>query len=265
MRMRPIVLMAAAVTMLWGATAYATSLGTLELKYSSVSPTQTGYVYLNGVSHGNVYIGEYNLKINKDYATTGEGTKIMQAAEPFNYVIGTFCADILQNAPTAYSLYNVYLPADAPIGGGNIDMTDAKAWDLCRLFYQRLGAIGTANGAAAFEACVWEIVYETSGTYDVDYTYSPTDTTRGNFYVQPTSGSGWLATANSWLGALGTDQPQVALRVLVSDGYQDFALTVSGLGGGGPENPDIPEPVTMAGLMMGIGGLVTYVRKRRTA
>jgi hypothetical protein len=27
----------------------------------------------------------------------------------------------------------------------------------------------------------------------------------------------------------------------------------------------IPEPVTMAGLMMGIGGLVTYVRKRRTA
>jgi hypothetical protein len=27
----------------------------------------------------------------------------------------------------------------------------------------------------------------------------------------------------------------------------------------------IPEPVTMAGLMMGIGGLVTYIRKRRTA
>jgi len=27
----------------------------------------------------------------------------------------------------------------------------------------------------------------------------------------------------------------------------------------------VPEPVTMAGLMMGIGGLVTYVRKRRTA
>jgi len=27
----------------------------------------------------------------------------------------------------------------------------------------------------------------------------------------------------------------------------------------------VPEPVTMAGLMMGIGGLVTYIRKRRTA
>jgi hypothetical protein len=29
--------------------------------------------------------------------------------------------------------------------------------------------------------------------------------------------------------------------------------------------PPVPEPVTMAGLMLGIGGLVTYVRKRRTA
>jgi hypothetical protein len=27
----------------------------------------------------------------------------------------------------------------------------------------------------------------------------------------------------------------------------------------------VPEPVTMAGLMMGIGGLVTYIRKRRAA
>ena len=27
----------------------------------------------------------------------------------------------------------------------------------------------------------------------------------------------------------------------------------------------VPEPVTMAGLMLGIGGLVTYIRKRRTA
>jgi hypothetical protein len=30
-------------------------------------------------------------------------------------------------------------------------------------------------------------------------------------------------------------------------------------------DPTVPEPVTMAGLMMGIGGLVTYVRKRRKA
>jgi hypothetical protein len=31
-----------------------------------------------------------------------------------------------------------------------------------------------------------------------------------------------------------------------------------------PEAP-IPEPVTMAGLMLGIGGLVGYVRRRRKA
>jgi formylglycine-generating enzyme required for sulfatase activity len=32
-----------------------------------------------------------------------------------------------------------------------------------------------------------------------------------------------------------------------------------------PDAPPVPEPVTMAGLMLGIGGLVTYIRKRRTA
>ena len=30
-------------------------------------------------------------------------------------------------------------------------------------------------------------------------------------------------------------------------------------------NESGPEPVTMAGLMLGLGGLVTYIRKRRTA
>jgi hypothetical protein len=41
---------------------------------------------------------------------------------------------------------------------------------------------------------------------------------------------------------------------------QDFAFTSPGAGG-----RIIPEPVTMAGLMLGIGSVVTYVRKRRMA
>jgi hypothetical protein len=32
-----------------------------------------------------------------------------------------------------------------------------------------------------------------------------------------------------------------------------------------PEAPPIPEPLTMAGVLLGIGGLVTYVRNRRKA
>jgi hypothetical protein len=254
--------MAAAVTLLWGATAYATSLGQLQLKYSSASPARTGYVYLDGVSHGNVYTGKYNLEIDPTVAPTGEAIDIKASATTsgsvpnIRYFIGTFCADILQSAPTSYRLYDVYHPEEAPIGGGNLAMGVDKAWDLRRLFYQHLGATATADGAAAFEACVWEIVYENSGTYNVDYTSA----LKGDFYVKPTSGNGWVATANTWLGTLGTDQPDIGLRVLASSGYQDFALTVPGLGA-----DPIPEPVTMAGLMLGIGSVVTYVRKRRTA
>jgi hypothetical protein len=42
------------------------------------------------------------------------------------------------------------------------------------------------------------------------------------------------------------------LRALSNTSGQDFLVVV-------------PEPVTMAGLMLGIGSLVGYARKRRTA
>jgi len=49
----------------------------------------------------------------------------------------------------------------------------------------------------------------------------------------------------------------------------DVTIAPSGsfsrVGGTWQAQHPIPEPVTMAGLMLGIGGLVTYVRKRRTA
>lgn len=260
MRARTIVALAAAVIMLWGATAYATSLGQLELKYSSASPAQTGYIYLDGVSHGNVYVGQYNLQISPTFTPTGQGVIIKDSATKSggNYYIGTFCTDILQYAPTSYRVYDVYHPEEAPIGGGNVAMGIEQAWELRRLFDQHLGHIGTAAGAAAFEASVWEIVYETSGTYNVDFYNSGA---RGDFYVKPTSGgTGWVDTANTWLANLGTSHPDIGLRVLASEGYQDFSLTVAGLGA-----DPIPEPVTMAGLMLGIGGLVTYIRKRRKA
>jgi hypothetical protein len=277
--------LAVAVTMLCGATAYADSLslGQLELMYSSARPARTAYVYLggsnvtgnDGTNHGNVYTGQYNLQINPGFTPTGEGVAVKETADIIggNYILGTFCTDILQNAPTGgtYRRYDVYLPQNAPIGGGNVAMNDAKAWDLRRLFSNNQGFIGTADGAAAFEAAVWEIVYETSGTYNVDYHSSSSDGltgTRGNFFVDPTSGtideSGkytWVTTANTWLGALGTGTPDIGLRVLASEGYQDFSLVVTGLG----KDSSIPEPVTMAGLMLGIGGLSGYIRRRRRA
>ena len=48
----------------------------------------------------------------------------------------------------------------------------------------------------------------------------------------------------------------------------DFAVLRNNYGAYAPEpqyGSHAPEPVTMAGLMLGIGGLATYVRKRRTA
>lgn len=45
---------------------------------------------------------------------------------------------------------------------------------------------------------------------------------------------------------------------LVNSQTQDFMLIVPGA------TDTVPEPLTMAGLGMGICGLVTYIRKRRS-
>jgi hypothetical protein len=57
--------------------------------------------------------------------------------------------------------------------------------------------------------------------------------------------------------------PNLNVVALVNEDFQDYALTVADFGS--RESP-IPEPVTMAGLMLGICGLARYVRRnRRTA
>ncbi len=243
-------LAAVGLTLLPAATAQATSLGTVRLAYDSVSPRQASNVTLDGSTTNGLLTGRYNLQLDPTYAPTGEGVDVYAEADA-NGRIGTFCADVRQWAPTSYKVYDVYLPEDAPIGGANSPMDEAKAWDLRRLFNQRTGETGTNDGAAAFQAAVWEIIYEESGTYDV---------TSGDLSMTIYSGwgSGWLATANDWLDALGTDQPDVGLRVLANADKQDFAMWVPDLPGG-----VIPEPLTAVALLLGGAALTAYSRRRR--
>ena len=140
-------------------------------------------------------------------------------------------------------------------------MTLTQKTNLLKLFglHNSDVTLSTTN-AAAFGAAVWEIVWETSGTLNPS---GALDVTAGYLSVSVNSGAQTLA--NTWLGQLASYNPSSypEIQGLLDNTPQDQLVLIIG-GTGGPENP-IPEPVTMAGLMMGIGGLVTYVRKRRTA
>ncbi len=255
---RCVALLAVAVGLLAG-TARANSVGRVKLKYLNVSPTQAAYLYVNDVQEGPYYTGAYNLQIDPvDYE--GDDAALLVGGSVPDNVIATYCADIRQDAPLAWDDYYIYHPADAPIGGGNTPMGVAKAADLRRLFDLHLGDVGGSDDeAAAFQACVWEIINETTDTYDVDYLSDD----KGSFYVKEYWGaaSDWRLTANAWLDdvALMTEDPDIGVRVLANPDTQDFAVTIPGLGAG---VPIIPEPLTMLGVFVGVCALAGHVRQR---
>ena len=281
MRVLGFILASGAVCLLLAGSALATSTGWVTMRFTGVSPgdgvstnmggTTAGVynhrIYLYPTRWGDLLDGpdpdtlpdqEASQLIGSlTYAGGGKDAKGAYTTGAYANV-QTFCADFRQYVYTGEDVRrDIFRPADAPIGNGNTPMGDDKAADLRRLWDQYSGyGIGnaplgtyTANEkSAAFQTCVWEIIYETAA-YNV---------TANTFRV--TSGETWTGLANTWLGNLETVDPDIGLRILVSETRQDFAIIVPGVGA-----DPIPEPVTMAGLALGIGGLVSYARKRRMA
>jgi hypothetical protein len=167
---------------------------------------------------------------------------------------GGYCIDINQTINWNYQGTWQIEPLDgAPIGpGGDAGgaMGAAKAELLKRLW----GNYFESGPYAEFQVAVWELLNETTGTYDV---------TDGAFYASR-SYEVDRTTINAWLDEITADAydgPVAELMyAMTSANTQDFAVLIE-MGGGG----HVPEPVTLAGLMLGVGGLVGYIRKRRIA
>jgi hypothetical protein len=236
----------------------------VTLDWYSCSPTEAVNAYVNNSYVGSWYCGQYDLQVEHSPGSFGGlgVTLVGQAQQNLPpYTMGSYCIDVHQDAPTSYGVYTIYPLAYAPIASNltGIAMGSTKANDLERLF-SLLPSNLTNQTAGAFQAAVWEIVNETSTNLDGSYHY---DVTSGSFMMTEYNignGTGWLGQANTWLNELhapGT-VPVADVVALVNPDTQDYALTVLGAG----SSRLIPEPITMAGLMMGIGGLVGYVRRR---
>lgn len=234
----------------------------LQLRYTSANPTQTGYAVLDGVLNTLVYIGKYNLEVQTGGGYTGPiSTSIVN--QSLNGAIGAFCIDVRQYSSYNFAQYSATTDlANAPVTSGSV-MGSAKANDLRKLFAAHWTSHMTANQAAAFQSDIWEIINDTSGTYSLS---------SGNFRVTESSGSGWVTLGNSWLAELPTlSAMQNDLVALTSATSQDYALTVPGAaadggnGGGGDGSNGfgtVPEPATIIGVLMGVGGLARYIRRR---
>lgn len=280
MRILGSVLAVAALCLLLAGNASATSTGWITMSFVSASPGET-VSYVAPTKSGTTTAGVYNQSVNLsplkygDYNIGREASKFIEGLG--DGVMGfasaqTFCADINQYASYSPFKYEIYTPESAPVvTGSNMAMGSTKAADLRKLWgaYNTYGlgvddwGVGEEEStpdtaekkqqAAAFQLAVWEIINEAQGTLG-GYAVA-TGTMRAS------GSASTIDLANAWLGTLGAmEDPDIGLRVLVNGTYQDFAIVVTGAG-----RDTVPEPVTMAGLMLGIGGLSGYIRKRRRA
>ncbi len=150
-----------------------------------------------------------------------------------------WCIDIFDTIKTA--TYNVQRPGQ---------VTDGKEADLNRLFTNN-GAVSVSSAvnSAAFQAAIWEIVYETDSVYDL---------ATGN--LQVSNNAGVVALAQEWLDNLGTAAGTYLLTFYESETSQDL---VTGVPGGGGENPPpVPLPAGMVLLLTGLGALGVARRNR---
>ena len=200
--------------------------------YGSPVPLITAYCLSTGRDVGEWSTHTYQIK------TLDDGV-----AGPYSYGLST------QKAKDLTLWFNLF----EPVVTAHQD-TD-RATSLGKAYVNKYGP--------AFQAGVYEIVYETPGT-----TY---DAQSGNFkcvtgpirdpvaswtpYMDFNSlTAGWFTQFNAARlvpGAYDNLYPVYAFDP--TDGTQPFVVML------------VPEPMTMAGLMLGIGSLAGYMRKRRTA
>ncbi len=228
----------------------------VQLKYDNCNPTQTGYVVADGIVNVLAYVGQVNLGVNTSSGFSGAEAQAL-VNQSVNGAIGAFCIDIHQETSGSYSQYGVTTALEnAPKYGDNsTGMGTQRANDIRKLFAAHWAANMTADQAAAFQADIWEIINENSGTYDLG---------TGNLRVTEASGSGWTALGNAWLAELPTlTAMRMDVVALTSSDFQDFGVTVAGFA---PSN-SVPELdpgllISSLTLLVGCTFIMTTTRRR---
>ncbi|NLH43779.1 MAG: PEP-CTERM sorting domain-containing protein [Planctomycetes bacterium] len=170
-----------------------------------------------------------------------------------NGQIPAFCMELQEPAPKTTTTYSVTVPENVynSYTGETLGRTKGSYLrELWARYYDPAWASGSYTAqdnraAQAFAAAVWEIIYEKMPTAAADWDVTLDGTVGlGGFKAENLD----YETANKWLHSLTGAGPRADLRVLVSNGNQEYLVAV-------------PEPATA--ILLGLGGLLGVARRRR--
>lgn len=225
------------LTVLPGA-ANAFTVDSVEVVNTGLGANELIRVWGDGIdgSYASVYSGVYNLD-----KTSGSGEGKLWA----DGLIGAFCAELSEPAPTITTKYSVTSLDDA--FGTKKAVYISELWG--RYYDSSWAGDGPFNWqqnsqAAAFATALWEIIYEDSTLkwdVKVDSSWDGSGF-RTNF--------GGAFIANQYLNSLDGTGPMADLRLFSFAGSQDYIAQV-------------PEPTTV--VLLGLGGLGLLRRKRKAA
>lgn len=229
-KMKPILIAVLACAVMTSV-ASATISGTVKLVNHSNPFSDTATIYGGGLNGLTGYTGIYSWT---NAGSTGAGEYVPNWG---------FCIELTQSPYTGwYTMADLEMSPQPVAYGGPMGTLKANAIrELWGRYFDPAWTTGANKQfAEAFEASLWEIIYETSSTWDV--------TTGPGFRA---TGIQQAATANTWLNSLNGNTAYFAqnLAVATSLNGQDF-LT------------QIPEPATV--FMLAMGGLLTgWIQKRK--
>jgi hypothetical protein len=246
---------------------------------AAATPVDT-WAYLTSTSDGLSCTATYPV-YNSSGVYTGEASKttvvglyeftqVNNATHPLNAALDptfdTFCIDLSQVVRTGGTInhwsemrtLSLDGSDDGPWPGpSGAPMSLAQKARIMKLFSEYYSGLGTSHtNAAAFGAAVWEIVWDNtanSANFDVK---------SGLVKINMHDNNVAENLANTWLHGLDSYvlSGQPVLTALLDPTTQDQIMLISSSppNVGGP----VPEPLTLAVIMPGLGSAAGYIRRR---
>ncbi len=186
----------------------------------------------NSFANGSIDVTVNRPSVSGQQTSAGGFTGVFNGSNFLSY-----CIELAQQFSfgTNYTNYSVVPVASAP---NTSPMGATQAMDLAKLVAAHFsGSFASTTLTGAMQLAIWEIVYETSGTYGL---------TGGTFEVTSSNDAAAVAQANTWLAGLGNLTAMAPIIALGSADTQDF-ITI------------IPVPPSLAlfagGLLFGLWGV----------